>query len=248
MQAFPGPGERLRRLAELRGTALPGGGPDPGLLRRVAPALGLHTSDLFVIVDEPVPDDLTPLDTTGGAALLAWPMTYLPGAVPRLREFVASLPQLPRPPGPRPPVPSFQHYPDGPGGLLLRLLHNRNLTWTGAAKYLLGLGRGDALSASTIGMIGHGRKALTPELLTRIAALLDIPARDLSALTGVDVAVLDRPVHPDAAGAAALLWEARRLTGAQLSRVHDRAHVLRHECADEIDPLLRCSCPGPRDP
>lgn len=40
------------------------------------------------------------------------------------------------------------------------------------------------LSASTIGMIGHGRKPLTPELLAGFAAFLDVSARDLGALTG----------------------------------------------------------------
>jgi hypothetical protein len=48
---------------------------------------------------------------------------------------------------------------DCPGGLVLRLLHNRCLDWMGIAKYLYGLGGGPALSPSTIGMIGHGRKA-----------------------------------------------------------------------------------------
>src|SRR6266545_3881302 len=53
--------------------------------------------------------------------------------------------------------------------------------------YLFGLGRGDMLSASTIGMIGHGKKALTAGLQAGFAASLDIPAHDLTTVTGIDL-------------------------------------------------------------
>lgn len=116
--------------------------------------------------------------------------------------------------------------PSGAGGLVLRPPHNRNLDWSGSAMYLFGLGRGDTLSASTIGGIGHGRKALTPELLAGFAAFLDIASRNLGSLTGVDPTSVDRPVHPGAAEAAALIWNARRLTAGQVQQVADRAHVI----------------------
>jgi hypothetical protein len=45
---------------------LRGGGPSSSLLRRLAPALGLHTPDLFVVAGVDVPDDLAPLDPTAG--------------------------------------------------------------------------------------------------------------------------------------------------------------------------------------
>jgi hypothetical protein len=241
----------LARRAEVAETAvtsvLGGGEPEPPLLRRLAPALGLHRSDLFIIAGRPVPDDLTLQDPAAAIVLdsLAWSLTYLPHAVPQLRQLVRSLPQQPRPPGPPPPPRSHQHYPDGAGALILRLLHNRNLDWLSSARYLYGLGRGDLLSASTIGMIGHGRKVLTPELLAGFAAFLDISPRDLGALTGVDVGSTGRPAHPHAAEAAALIWDARRLTADQLRQVYDRAHAIRHEHADELEPALRCGCPGP---
>lgn len=142
-------------------------------------------------------------------------------------------------------MPSYQQYPRNAGGLVLRLLHNRNINWLGAAKYLFGLGRGPVLSASTIGMIGGGTKPLTPELLAGFAAYLDITPRDLAALTGIDPTTPGPPTHPDAAEAAALLWRARRLTAEQLRAVHDRAHAIRHERADELAPALQCNCPGP---
>ncbi|GAB7036816.1 MULTISPECIES: hypothetical protein [Catenuloplanes] len=58
--------------------------PDPAVLRRLAPVLGLHRSDLFIIAGRPVPDDLAPLDpgAAGHVGGLAWTLTYLPDAVP----------------------------------------------------------------------------------------------------------------------------------------------------------------------
>ncbi len=203
---------QLGRLAELRGAdagtlarrttvaesriqaVLDGAEPDPDMLRELAPVLGLHASDLFVIAGQAVPGDLVPTHPGSSVGVLAWSMTHLPGAVPELHELAKSLPEQRRPLGPPRPAPSHQQYPDGPGALLLRLLHNRGLSWSDAARFLFGLGRGPMLSASTIGAIGHGRKALTPELLTGFAAVIDIPGGDLSALTG------NRPDHPRPAG------------------------------------------------
>ncbi|SCE76202.1 hypothetical protein GA0070618_0721 [Micromonospora echinospora] len=253
-------GVQLMRLAEVRGigvsalarrasvahteitSVLRGNEPEPSLLRRLAPALDLHPSDLFVVAGREVPDDLAPLDPAAASAVgwLAWELTYLPNAAPELHQLVRAMPQQPRPPGP----PPYPRYPSGAGSLVLRLLHNRNLNWLGSAKYLFGIGRRDMLSASTIGMIGHGRKALTPDLLAGFAAFLDISPRDLSALTGIELTSAGRPVHPDAAEVAALIWNARRLTADQLRQLEDRAHAMRHERADVLEPHLRCSCPG----
>ena len=264
VETLPAFGVQLMRLAELRGvdvnsmacraavpeplitSVLDGGEPDPSLLRRLAPVLGLHASDVFVIAGQRVPDDLAPLDATaaGDPGSLSWSLTHLPRAVPELQQFVRSLPQQRRPQGPSTPTPPYQKYPNNAGGLVVRLLHNRNLSWLGAAKYLYGLGRRDVLSASTIGAIGHGRKPLTSDLLAGFASFLDISSRDLSALTGIDLTGNRPPAHPDAAEAAELIWNARRLTAGQLQQVRSRAHAIRHERADELRPQLRCHCPG----
>ncbi|MGY4910353.1 XRE family transcriptional regulator [Micromonospora aurantiaca (nom. illeg.)] len=262
MRTLPTFAVQVRRLAELRGigvsslarraavpeplitAVLDGTEPDPSLLRRLAPALGLHAGDLFVIAGRPVPHDLAPLDPAAadGIASLSWSLTYLPRAVRELHQLVRSLPQQPR------PEPSsalrYQQYPNNPGGLMLRLLHNRNLNWFGSAKYLFGIGRRDMLSASTIGMIGCGTKTLTPDLLVGFAAFLDISPDDLGALTGIDLADDRPPVHPDATEVAQLIWNARRLTVGQLQEVRDRAHAIRHERAGELSPDRRCACPG----
>lgn len=49
-------------LRSVLGGAVPSG----SLLCRLAPALGLHTADLFVIAGVDVPDDLTPTDPQAG--------------------------------------------------------------------------------------------------------------------------------------------------------------------------------------
>ncbi|WP_433202698.1 hypothetical protein ACQP00_32815 [Dactylosporangium sp. CS-047395] len=87
MMNLPVFGEQMRRLAELRGldvgslaraagvaetaiTSLSDGAePDPSLLRRLAPLLDLHRSDLFVIAGQPVPDDLAVRDVSAVGAI-----------------------------------------------------------------------------------------------------------------------------------------------------------------------------------
>ncbi|WP_285473168.1 XRE family transcriptional regulator [Actinoplanes sp. NBRC 101535] len=198
------------------------GRPAPALLRRLAPALGLHRSDLFLIADQPVPDDLAPADPDAFGLVrgVIWELIHVPGAVDDLHRFIGALPRLPRTAPPR-PLPPHLIYPAGPGGRLVRLLHNRNLTWLTAAYCLFGLGGGPMLSAATIGVIGRGGKQLTPALLTHFAAFLDIGSRDFTAITGIDCA--DEPPGP----AAALLWDARHLTAGQFEQVKALAGKLR---------------------
>jgi hypothetical protein len=263
--SLPTFGVLLMRLAEVRSldvnalaarataadaeiiSVLDGGEPDPSLLRRLAPALGLHRSDLFIIAGQDVPDDLAARDAAAGIEVggLSWSLTYLPRSVPQLRRLIQSLPELP---GPRTSAaaPARLRYPNSPGGLVLRLLHNRNLTLTGSVKYLYGVGRGPLLSPSTIGMIGKGTKALTPELLAGFAAFLDISSRDLAALTGIEPPDMAPPAHPNAGEVADLIWSARRLTAEQMRQVHKLAHAIRHERASELNRGQRCRCPGPR--
>ncbi|MGW4906309.1 hypothetical protein [Streptomyces sp. NPDC004270] len=114
-----------------------------------------------------------------------------------------------------------------PGGRVIRMLQYRNLGWTGMAK-LLAVVTPPYLSVSTYGAIGFGRKELTPRLVTDFAALLGINARDLAALTGVRPREVPPP--PEAADAAVLLWEARRLSVAQARHVAELARSLRGEC------------------
>ncbi|MET3423813.1 plasmid maintenance system antidote protein VapI [Actinoplanes tereljensis] len=238
---------RQARLPEAEITSvLNGAEPSPDLLRSLAPVLGLHRSDLFVIAGQPVPDDLAPRDASARHEIrdLAWPLTFLPRAVPELYELVRSLPTLPHPSGPTEPAPLYRTDPNTPGGLILRLLLNRNLDRTATAYYLYGIGGGPMLSTSTIYLIGEGRKALTPDLLTSLSAILDVSRSDLGALAGMDLSTAVVRVHRHSDEAAELVWRARRLTAEQLRSVVDRAHEIRHERAGELEPRHRCHCTG----
>ena len=71
------------------------------------------------------------------------------------------------------------------------------------------------------------RHELTPRLVTDFAALLGMDARELAALTGVQLSKGPPPPAPEAVDAAVLLWEARRLSAAQAQRVSELARSLR---------------------
>lgn len=67
------------------------------MLRRLAPALGLHTADLFLFAGRTLPDDLTPSRLTGPwnvGSLLYWHDVYaMPApAFAQLFRFVTALP------------------------------------------------------------------------------------------------------------------------------------------------------------
>ncbi|HEX5116738.1 MAG TPA: hypothetical protein VFW65_16205 [Pseudonocardiaceae bacterium] len=198
--------------------------PSPSLLRRLAPALGLHAGDLFAIAAVPVPDDLTPVDPNAGRwvpRLVRDALSLAPRQRGELRHRVASLPQQERPA--RPPR-AHPHDPAGfaPGAVVLRLLGNRNLGWTDIARMSADV-TGRYWSAATYGQVGMGREPLTPDLLIDFSTLLDIPVDDLAALAG------STPVGepPAALGVAELIWDVRRLTADQVEHVHHIAESMR---------------------
>ncbi|MER5515704.1 helix-turn-helix domain-containing protein [Streptomyces sp. NPDC002763] len=207
---------------------LTGRTPSEGLLRRIAPALGFHAVDLFVLAGLEVPDDMAPLDAAAErwAPYIVTDALHLP--VPQRRELLQLILSLPQ--EARLSVFAARRLAPlaDPGGRVIRMLQYRNLGWTGMAK-LLAVVTPTYLSASTYGAIGFGRKELTPRLVTDFAALLGINARDLAALTGVRPRELPPPPPPEAADAAVLLWEARRLSAAQARHVAELARSLRGE-------------------
>ena len=90
------------------------------------------------------------------------------------------------------------------------MIRNRNLGWVAAAKALYLLGGSHPMSASTVGMLGRGRKGITPRLLADFAAVLGIDAGDLSG-RNVDYRAW-RVFHPGRAGGLWLrLWRWRTL-------------------------------------
>ncbi|MFF2659130.1 hypothetical protein ACFVUH_17400 [Kitasatospora sp. NPDC058032] len=247
MKEPPGFGAALLRLLQRRELGLPeladhagltvpalravlaGAPPDAGLLRPLAAALRLHAVDLLVLAGLPVPDGLMPLDP----AAARWAPGIVQDGVhlsaPGRRELlriVRSLPQEERPSGSEPAQPG--PVPDGPGGKLVRMLRHRNLRPSGLAT-TLAVVTPSYLSAAAYGVIGSDRRELTSRLVMDFATLLGIDARDLSALTGVALPESPPPPAPEAGDAAALLWEARRLSAAQAQYVAELARAMRPE-------------------
>lgn len=228
----------IRRLLAHRGldvSALTGtGGPGflaalddpevtPAVLGQLARVLGLHLPDLYVMAGIPVPEELAPLDDRSGTwvdSLVNAACRVSPQSLERLLALARGLPQQDRTrpvPVPRP----YEEYPPGFGGVLLRMIRNRNLGWVAAAKTLCLLGGSHPMSASTVGMLGRGRKGITPRLLADFAAVLGIDAGDLAAMNRMELPPGDLPVHPCAPEMAGLIWEARRLTYEQVRHLVD---------------------------
>ena len=242
MERDPGFGVLLTRLAKRRNldvdalahatgsdvrAVFDGAPPDPGLLRRLAPVLRLHTADLFAVAAMPVPEDLAPLDPDAER----WVYDVVREAValpPRkrqeLRELVAALPQQERSKPARLPSAHGTYVTlPGPGAILMRMIANRNLGWSRTAAVFLIL-TGRYWSATTYGRVGRGGKALTPDLLADYSALIDVPDEDLAALTGLTPVAGSRPV--DVTGVAELIWALRRLTAEQVEHVHAVAKAM----------------------
>ncbi|MBP0451230.1 hypothetical protein J5Y04_17020 [Kitasatospora sp. RG8] len=215
-------------LKELQ-AVLEGRPPTERLLRELGPVLGLHAADLFVLAGQPVPDDLTPV--TRNPHWSVSPVVYNTMVMPAenrhpLLDAIRAKPLVSREGRGGTDRPHHRYEP-GFGAVLLELAHSRNLTWTCTAKALYAVTDGRIyLSASTIGGIGRGTVEVTPELLGDFAGLLGIPARDLAALGGIRLPDDLPPLHPRADDVAAVIWEARRLTTAQLQEVHLASHHL----------------------
>ena len=202
--------------AELAAVIKDGAAPDPDLVRKLAPALGIHTADLFVIAGLPVPDELAS----------AWPTSpWDVGSIVRhvvrmdadqrrqLEALVKSLPAQPRIGS----APS-DDYPDAPGALLLRLLRNRNIRPYNA-RILKEIGDGPYVSDSTVVGLGRGTVVITPQYVTAFAHLLGYPPSEMVALTGIGPVVKDARIHPASVEIAAMAWQARRFSSEQLSAV-----------------------------
>lgn len=209
--------------AELRAVC-DGAAPEPSLLRRLAPVLQLHAEDLFVIASVALPPEMTPLDPDAGgeAAVLALHAMGLPRQEQeRLRRLAAALPQQDRTrpaPEPRP----YLQYPSGPGGLLMRLLANRNLGWSAGAKVFLSL-TGRYWSAATYGQVGRGLMEVSSDLQADYATVLGIRADDLAVLTGIGLPDGHRPPPRAAVEVAGLVRDVRRLTRDQVGELVDTA-------------------------
>jgi hypothetical protein len=91
-----------------------------------------------------------------------------------------------------------------------------------AAKVLYLVGGAQPMSASTVGMLGRGRKEMTPGLLVGFAAVMGMDAGDLAAMGGIELPPEQPPVHPCATEMAELIWETQRLTYEQVRHLVDQ--------------------------
>ncbi|MFI7499625.1 hypothetical protein ACIBVL_14205 [Streptomyces sp. NPDC049687] len=224
----------VRELADRAGltadevrAVLAGKSPGERPLRRLASALDFHAADLFILAGLAVPDDVAPLDATAAnwVAHTVTDTVRLPAAERReLLRLIRSLPQEERRSSFAPK--RLTPLDGGPGARVIRMLQYRNLDWMGMAK-TLAFTTPTYLSAATYGVIGSGRKELTPRLVTDFAALLGINAGELAILTGVFLREMPPPPSPEAVDTAALLWEARRLSADQARYVSELAVSLR---------------------
>ncbi|MET7690771.1 hypothetical protein ABZT06_22825 [Streptomyces sp. NPDC005483] len=186
-----------------------------------------------------VPDELAPLDAAAErwAPHIVLDALHLPVPQRReLRQLIHALPQEERISVFTPKrLAPLAH----PGGWVIRMLQYRNLGWTGMGK-LLAVVTPTYLSASTYSAIGFGRQELTPRMVTDFAALLGIDARELAALTSVYLREMPPPPTPEAVEAAALLWEARRLSVGQARHIAELARSMRGDSREYFT-----NSPGP---
>jgi hypothetical protein len=206
---------------------LDGGVPGQATLDRLAAILGWWPEDLHVVASVPMPVDRTPLDPEAGKrvyGLVDEAMRLSLAGRSELRQFAQSLPQQPRT-GDSPVVPEWKQYPPGFGAVMAGFLTNRNLDWRPAV-YVLDRVSRLCLSAVTIGSIGRGKKKLTAGELAEFAMLLGITAGDLAALAGVELPAERELPDPAATEIPGLIWDARRLTAAQVQQVTDLARSL----------------------
>jgi hypothetical protein len=251
MSVLPGFGELLSRLLERRqlnvrdlpdlagihvllGEARGSMQPSSSLLRELAPVLGLHAADLFAIAGLRVPDDLAPVDGNAGIWVVEAVRRIMRLALEdrgSLLEFTRALPPAVAA-GTRLELQPYEQYPAEFGGMLMRMLHARNLGLLNSAGVIAALTDGRIYwSASAFRRIGVGDREVTPELLAGMAAALDIPSGDLVALGGIGPSAVAVPPGPAVAGAAELIWEARRLTTDQVRLVCDQADSMLSESA-----------------
>jgi transcriptional regulator with XRE-family HTH domain len=211
--------------AELAAVIKNGVVPSPDLLRKLAPALDIHTADLFVIAGLPVPDDLAsawPTSPWDVGSILRAAIRMNADQRSRLEALVSSLTVQPRT-GSAP----ADDYPDTPGALVLRLLRNRNIRPYNA-RILKAVGDGPYVSDSTVAGLGPGRVVITAQYVTAFAYLLGYPPGDVVAVTGVGPVVENAKIHPASAEIAALAWQARRLSSEQLSDVMAAVQTIQH--------------------
>ncbi|MFD8783706.1 hypothetical protein [Kitasatospora sp. NPDC059599] len=221
--AAAGPGPAEAEVAAL----LAGAAPEPALLRRLGPALGLDAADLFQLAALPLPEDLAPaggMATTTITGVVRFALALPPAARAELRSRVAELPPA-RHRGRIEGLPASVPDRHTPGNLVMRMVATRNLGWNGTAKAVQLL-TGHSRMATVYGRIASGEAELTAELVADLAIVLALPAADLAAVVGLPLPA-DAAVPSGAVTDAALLLRDLRCLGVeQLREAEDLARAL----------------------
>lgn len=234
-------GTRLARLLQHKGTdvdamssyggldlkpVIEGLEPSTLLLERLAPVLGLHVQDVFVLAGVALPEELAALDPAAGTPAIDIAFATMSLTVERIREFerlVKSLPQEER----RKPASPSKRYGPGTGSFLLGMLDNRNLARHHTAKALyLGSGGGLYLSEEAVRHALVRDRPLTPDQFAGFARVLGIPMADLAILTGFDQPLGNVSEESTLIMAVELLWELCRLSAEQARHVADIARSM----------------------
>ncbi|MEU8332915.1 hypothetical protein [Micromonospora sp. NPDC048839] len=210
--------------AELE-AAFKGDASNPSVLRRLAPALGLHAADLFVLAGLDVPSDLAPFAAPADSILDQVVRTALRLPLDRCQQLLGVARSM-SPPAPIAPIARKRDpFPYGPGAVIVRLLRNRNLNNLNSAKALYRLAGIGPLSAATIHLVGNGRKQLSPELLSGFATVLSFRVEDLAALIDVELPQSCPPADARTSQVAELIWEVRHLRSDQLHALQGEFEV-----------------------
>lgn len=208
---------------ELR-AVLSGQTPREEMLRRLAPALGYHAVDVFVLAGVPVPEDLAPLDAAAHRCVdrLAYDLIMRLSAAER-RELLLAARSLPQEDRAAPFAPRWLQPPTGdPGNWIVRMLRYRNLGPMGLAS-AMALLTPTCLSAPTYQLIGANRMDLTARRVTDFAHVLGIDASELAAVADIVLDEVPPPPSPRIQDTRELFWEARRLTSAQVRLLAEMA-------------------------
>ncbi|MEV0730193.1 XRE family transcriptional regulator [Polymorphospora sp. NPDC050346] len=195
------------------------------VLGRLAPALGVHTTDLYILAGLDVPSDLAPCAPPADSILDHVVRTALRLPFVRREQLLGVARSMPRPDPVAPIVRERDPFPYGPGAVIVRMLRVRNLNNLNSAKMLYRLAGIGPLSAATIQVVGYGRKELTPELLSGFAAVLSFRVEDLAALLDIELMQASPPVDTATRQVAELIWDMRHLSSDQLRAIQEEFGV-----------------------
>jgi hypothetical protein len=202
--------------------AFDGGVSGASALRRLAPVLGVHPADLFILAGLDVPSDLAPAAAPAGSILDHLVKTALRLPIEQREQLLGAARSMPLAKPATPIVWEPDRFPYGPGAVIVRLLRNRNLDSLNSAKILYRLAGIGPLAAATINVVGLGRKELSPELLSGFATVLSYRVEDLTALIDIDLPQAFPPADTASRQVAELIWEVRHLSADQLRALQEK--------------------------